>query len=78
MEKSIWPYYLPNAWQPHCTMAIDIPEEKYLHTFNTIRNNFQHMEVNIESIGLAEFKPIKLLKECKLKSKEFFSPQKDL
>ncbi|MCK5155751.1 MAG: 2'-5' RNA ligase family protein [Spirochaetales bacterium] len=67
LQDSGWDYYLPNKWQPHCTMAIEISKEQYINSFNTIRENFNPIEITVEAIGLVGFRPIKLIQEYKLK-----------
>lgn len=61
-----WKFYLPNIWQPHCTIALKIPENLYLETFNEVRKNFMPFEATIQSIGIEEFTPSNILYEYKL------------
>ncbi len=48
-------------------MAIDAPESAYMQAFGTIRESFSPLEVAVESIGLVEFLPVRLLHECPLR-----------
>jgi hypothetical protein len=65
-NKSSWFYYLPSVWQPHCSMAIEVPDKDYMRSFEVIRKSFQPMQVTIESIGLVEYFPINVLHEYAL------------
>lgn len=58
-----WEYYSPKNWIPHCTVAINIEEDKFLNAFQIIRKNFSPLAVKIEKINLIKFHPIELLYE---------------
>ena len=66
VQMSVWEYYLPDKWQPHCTMATGIPESAYMEAFETVRSSFRPLMVTIESVGLIEFRPIRQLHQSRL------------
>jgi 2'-5' RNA ligase len=66
LAGTAWSYYLPGNWQPHCTLAFELPEPQFHDVFRVIRNEFKPMEATIESIGLVRFKPTKILMEYEL------------
>jgi len=65
-EAQAWPCYLPNAWQPHCTVAMKIPNDRFIECCALIHESFQPFEAMVESIALAEFPPLKFLREIAL------------
>jgi hypothetical protein len=65
-ESQAWPCYLPNAWQPHCTVAMKIPDDKFIECYALIHESFQPFEAMVVSIALAEFPPLKFLREIAL------------
>jgi 2'-5' RNA ligase len=66
VQMSVWEYYLPEKWQPHCTMALGIPESAYMEAFDTVRSSFKPLVVTIESIGLIKFRPVRHLHQSQL------------
>lgn len=65
--ESKWEYYLPNQWVPHCTLGMNIPLTKINHAIEVINEDYQPLEVRIETIQLVEFNPPKIVKSFKLK-----------
>ena len=61
-----WEHYRPGSWQPHCTMAIGVAESAYLDAFATIRAGLRPLAATVESMGLVEFRPARLLHERSL------------
>jgi len=54
-----------HLWSPHATLLIDKPKEIF-KAIKIIATNFRPFKARIESIGLYEFFPKKIIKECKL------------
>ena len=67
IQKKVWGHYLPESWQPHCTLAIDIPKESFLEVFAEIRGAFRPVEVRVESLGIVEFRPVRQIHESMLR-----------
>ena len=62
-----WEYYLPNLWVPHCTLGMNIPKSKLNDAIDVIIEDYEPLEVRIETINLVEFYPVKIVKSFKLK-----------
>ena len=61
-----WDYYKPNAWYPHCTLALETPLEEIPCVLGEILKVFKPMEVCVGSIGIASLDPIEYLMELQL------------
>lgn len=57
-------YYLPENWVPHCTVAIDLPEEKVATAVAFCRQQVGvYGRVQIKSVGLVELSPAAQVQE---------------
>ncbi|WP_105616109.1 2'-5' RNA ligase family protein [Vallitalea okinawensis] len=65
-EEYVWPYYQPNLWEPHCTLAIDLSKPDVLKCIEIMSKDFKPMIVRIEKVGLIKFKPIEYLSEWEI------------
>ena len=63
IDEKPWVYYIPDNWQPHCTMAEQVPDQKFCQVLMEIKRSFTPAEVIVESIGIVEFAPTKLINE---------------
>jgi len=63
-----WEYYLPDFWVPHCTLGMNIPKSKLHDALDAIVEDYEPLDVRIETIQLVEFNPVKLVKSFKLYS----------
>jgi len=53
------PYYLPENWQPHCTVAEDLSSEQVSHAIEVCRKAHLPIRGQFVQISLIEFRPIK-------------------
>lgn len=58
-----WEYYKPQAWYPHCTLAMETPREHIPSVLEQILQGFQPLEVLVKSIGIVSLEPINYLFE---------------
>jgi 2'-5' RNA ligase len=61
--KSGWEYYSQKNWFPHCTIAINIEENKFLDAFDIIKKRFNPLKVIIKKIIFIKFRPVSVLYE---------------
>ncbi|MTI61926.1 MAG: 2'-5' RNA ligase family protein [Firmicutes bacterium] len=54
-------YYLPNAWIPHCTIALNISQAKVIKTIEEILSKYEPIEVKIKSISFVKYHPAEIL-----------------
>jgi len=55
-----------HAWSAHATLLMDEPET-ILKALPIIADNFKPIKARIESVGLYEFFPARLVQECRLR-----------
>lgn len=55
-----WDCYLPGNWFPHCTLAMDLPEEKISQAMEIARQEFAGTEVWVERLALVRYPPAKI------------------
>ena len=53
------PYYHPENWQPHCTVAEDLSSKQVSHAIEICRKAHLPIRGQFVQIGLIEFRPIK-------------------
>jgi hypothetical protein len=47
-------YYLPNKWNPHCTLAIRLEQQDLIKTFDYCVTKFKPMDARINRIGVVK------------------------
>lgn len=47
-------YYLPDNWNPHCSLAMGLDKEKLMEAFKFILNMYEPFEASLEDIALYE------------------------
>ena len=50
-KKSCWENYIPESWQPHCSLTVTTQDAQFSDVLQIIRNKFRPVEVKIKSIG---------------------------
>jgi 2'-5' RNA ligase len=55
-----WAYYLPEAWIPHCTLAMDVPPERLDEALG-IAERAPAISGRLEHVGIVEFRPVQVL-----------------
>ncbi|WP_052573998.1 2'-5' RNA ligase family protein [Haloferula sp. BvORR071] len=60
ISPDIWPNYTPAKWMPHCTLAMDLPREQCGQIAGVIDAAALPFEVEVVSLGMVEFRPVKL------------------
>ena len=58
-----WKYYNSDNWVPHCTVGIDIPEDKFSKAFFVLQESFFPITATIEKICITKFRPSIILYE---------------
>ncbi|MBE9466748.1 MAG: 2'-5' RNA ligase family protein [Bacteroidetes bacterium] len=61
--SNCWDYYYPENWIPHCTVAMNVADDKFLNAFKLIRENFSPINATIKKINLIKFHPVEILYE---------------
>ncbi|MBI2204611.1 MAG: 2'-5' RNA ligase family protein [Candidatus Rokubacteria bacterium] len=56
-----WTYYLPHAWIPHCTLAMDVPPDRMAEVLAVARRAPLPIAGRLEAVGIVEFRPVRLL-----------------
>ncbi|MEG2288459.1 MAG: 2'-5' RNA ligase family protein [Clostridium sp.] len=46
------PYYLPNRWSPHCTLAINLSNDNLKKVFSFALDKFKPLNVTLNDVGL--------------------------
>jgi len=61
-------HYLPGEWVPHCTLAMEFPDDKWNAVLTVIRTEWQPFSASARSLMLVEFtercESVDLLHEC--------------
>jgi 2'-5' RNA ligase len=55
------PYYAPDTWVPHCTVEMNIPDERFQKATEYCIKAFTPMQGEFQEIGVIEYWPIKHL-----------------
>ncbi|MEQ9642729.1 MAG: 2'-5' RNA ligase family protein [Alphaproteobacteria bacterium] len=63
-----WPHYRPDAWRPHCTVAMDVPPEKRAAALAWAGQPRVPFTVTFDVGDCARFYPVELLAEWTLTS----------
>ena len=56
-----WPYYLPEAWIPHCTLAMDVPPDRVTEALAVAGRGPLPITGRLEYVGIVEFRPVRVL-----------------
>jgi 2'-5' RNA ligase len=63
LAEGIWPYYMPEAWVPHCTITMGIRAESVGLAYAACHTSGLPLEVHVVGMSLVEFVPVKQLHE---------------
>jgi|LFRM01.1.fsa_nt_gb 2'-5' RNA ligase len=63
LREDQWPYYLPDSWVPHCTLAINIKWEEVHKALEHVIKIYSPLCVEVDRVALVEYHPVKVLKE---------------
>ncbi len=61
LRKDQWEYYLPGNWVPHTTLALIKDKSVLSAAFQRIKENYQVIQARIESVGIVEYTPVKVI-----------------
>jgi 2'-5' RNA ligase len=53
-----WPYYQPDAWVPHCTLAFETPPGRIAAAVDLCRRAALPLSAHLDAVGIVEFRPI--------------------
>lgn len=56
-------YYLPDKWVPHCTLALNISQDKVNKTMSKIMSNFKPIEAKVKTINFVKYQPAKIISQ---------------
>jgi 2'-5' RNA ligase len=59
-------HYSPDHWVPHCTVAIDLPNEEVPKIVDIVRQAPIYRQAYLESITVVEFRPVRELRSYAL------------
>jgi len=51
-NESASPYYLPDRWTPHCTLAINLNNDKLKKVFSFVLDKFKPLNATLIDVGL--------------------------
>jgi 2'-5' RNA ligase len=54
-------YYLPGAWVPHVTLALDVEAEALKEALEVVRETSEPADARLDAIRLIRFRPIEVL-----------------
>ena len=54
ISRSIWDYYRPGQWVPHCTLGMPIPDESVSHALEISRSFQLPIPATTVEVGLVE------------------------
>jgi 2'-5' RNA ligase len=56
-----WNYYMPEAWIPHCTLAMQVPPDRTAEALAVARRADLPILGRLEAVGIVEFRPVRVL-----------------
>jgi hypothetical protein len=56
-------HYQPGGWIPHCTVGIEIPEDRFGQAFQHLKARFSPLSVNVERLCVTRFRPSEVIYE---------------
>jgi 2'-5' RNA ligase superfamily len=60
-------HYRPNAWAPHCTLAMNVPSQSVAEARALAARPLQPFDVTFDTADCLEFHPIQIIEACTLK-----------
>lgn len=60
LGEGSWAYYLPESWIPHCTLAMDVPDDRVREAL-AIAERAPAITGRFEHVGIVEFRPVQVL-----------------
>jgi len=59
-------FYQPNKWIPHCSLALDISEEKRTEALQFAGQKLDRFTVNFDTADVVSFPPVRVIREIVL------------
>jgi 2'-5' RNA ligase len=59
LGSGAWPYYVPGAWVPHCTVAMEFPPERMHQALDIVQRAPLPLVGRLESAAIIEFRPVR-------------------
>ncbi len=56
-SDSVWEYYKPKVWGPHCTLCMDLSQGMYSKAMRILTNVQLPIKGTFERIGILKFRP---------------------
>lgn len=56
-SDSVWEYYRPKVWVPHCTLCMDLSQDMYSEATKILTNVQLPIKGSFERIGILKFRP---------------------
>ena len=53
LKESCWEHYIPESWQPHCSLTVTTQDAQFSEVLQIIRNKFRPVEIKTKSIGFS-------------------------
>lgn len=66
LGTSPWNYHAPGVWVPHCTLAMDLAEDRVGAALEIAGRAPLPLPGRLEQIGIVEFRPVTQLFSCDL------------
>ena len=59
LGRGRWPHYAPQAWVPHCTLAMELGSVSAAVALALCRELTLPLEARLDRIGIVEFRPVR-------------------
>ncbi|GAC1335231.1 MAG: 2'-5' RNA ligase family protein [Chloroflexota bacterium] len=59
LARGPWEYYLPGVWEPHCTLAEQVPSDELPRAIRACHAIDLPVRGRLEEVGVVEFRPIR-------------------
>lgn len=67
LREDQFPFYLPDSWVPHCTLAINVKREEIHKALENVIRDYRPICAEVDRVALVEYHPVKILKEYRFR-----------
>ncbi len=67
LREDQFPFYLPDSWVPHCTLAINMKREEVHKALEHVIKIYSPLCAEVDRVALVEYNPVKVLKEYRFR-----------
>ena len=69
LGRASWDHYRPGIWVPHCTLAMELPPDRFSEALAIAARMPLPLEARLIEVGIVEFRPVKELVSCPLRAR---------